>query len=141
VDSNYEKADKLLEIRDNASSRLAVADAEIDNEKDLVEGEEIDTEDTWYRRLDAGLFTLQNVDYILAWISMEDDGIRAHLIQMLERKAKSLKDIVRTLQIYRDNVGAVERAASADALHNGLERAPSQKEILQHLIDFLDSCS
>ena len=31
----------------------------------------------WYlRRLDGGLFTLQTVDYILAWISMEDDGVR-----------------------------------------------------------------
>jgi beta-catenin-like protein 1 len=33
-------------------------------------------EDMWYlRRLDNGLFTLQNVDYILAWIAMEDDGV------------------------------------------------------------------
>lgn len=30
----------------------------------------------WYlRRLDGGLFTLQTVDYILAWIIMEDDGV------------------------------------------------------------------
>jgi beta-catenin-like protein 1 len=42
----------------------------------LAEGQEIDAEDVWYlRRLDAGLFTLQNVDYILAWVSMEDDGV------------------------------------------------------------------
>ena len=33
-------------------------------------------EDLWYiRRLDNGLFTLQTVDYILAWIAMEDDGV------------------------------------------------------------------
>lgn len=44
----------------------------------LSEGEEIgaEEEDAWYlRRLDGGLFTLQNVDYILAWVSMEDDGV------------------------------------------------------------------
>ena len=36
------------------------------------EGEEA----LWYlRRLDGGLFTLQTVDYILAWLSMEDDGV------------------------------------------------------------------
>lgn len=30
----------------------------------------------WYlRRLDGGLFTLQTVDYILAWLTMEDDGV------------------------------------------------------------------
>jgi hypothetical protein len=36
-----------------------------------------DLEDAWYlRRLDGGLYTLQTVDYILAWIIMEDDGVR-----------------------------------------------------------------
>lgn len=29
----------------------------------------------YLRRLDGGLFTLQTVDYILAWIAMEDDGV------------------------------------------------------------------
>lgn len=52
---------------------------------------------------------------------------------MLDRKSKTLKDIVRTLQIYRDNVD--EDAGSDDP-----ERPPSQREILQYLIDFLDSC-
>jgi beta-catenin-like protein 1 len=43
----------------------------------LADGEEIGTEeDAWYlRRLDGGMFTLQTVDYILAWVSMEDDGV------------------------------------------------------------------
>lgn len=36
----------------------------------------MEDEDYWYlRRLDGGLFTLQTVDYILAWIMMEDDGV------------------------------------------------------------------
>lgn len=43
------------------------------------EGEEAltsDVEDGFYnRRLDGGLFTLQTVDYILAWLMMEDDGV------------------------------------------------------------------
>jgi beta-catenin-like protein 1 len=33
VEGTYEKVDKLLEIRDNATSRLKVADAEIEAEK------------------------------------------------------------------------------------------------------------
>lgn len=41
------------------------------------DGEDLEgMEDVWYlRRLDNGLFTLQTVDYILAWIVMEDDGV------------------------------------------------------------------
>jgi beta-catenin-like protein 1 len=58
---------------------------------------------------------------------------------MLNRKTKSLKDIVRNLQVYRDNVDEEERTSTTNA-GNELENAHSQKEILQHLIDFLDSC-
>ena len=42
----------------------------------------IDPEDqnTFYlRRLDGGLFTLQTLDYILAWIAMEDDGVSCRI--------------------------------------------------------------
>lgn len=42
------------------------------------EGEEITEEETddWYlRRMNAGLAHLQNIDYVLAWVLMEDDGV------------------------------------------------------------------
>jgi beta-catenin-like protein 1 len=82
VESNYEKTDKLLDIRTSAQARLVVTDQEIDMEKGalLKAGEEIraEEEDAWYlRRLDGGFYTLQTVDYILAWIVMEDDGVGA----------------------------------------------------------------
>jgi beta-catenin-like protein 1 len=82
VENNYEKTDKLLDIRTSAQARLAVTDQEIDAEKGalLKAGEEIraEEEDAWYlRRLDGGFYTLQTVDYILAWIVMEDDGVGA----------------------------------------------------------------
>lgn len=99
VEGNYEKVDRLLEIREHSESRLKAAEKDIEQERrvsqlccilksciqsletfqDLVAdgvvvgGEE---EDTWYlRRLDSGLFVLQTVDYILGWICMEDDGV------------------------------------------------------------------
>ena len=82
VESNYEKTDKLLEIRTSAQTRLTAVDREIDAEKEtlLKAAEEIggEEEEAWYlRRLDGGLYTLQTVDYILAWIIMEDDGVGA----------------------------------------------------------------
>jgi beta-catenin-like protein 1 len=85
VENNYEKTDKLLDIRTSAQTRLTVVDREIDAEKEalLKAADEIGgEEDGWYlRRLDGGLYTLQTVDYILAWIIMEDDGVGA--IQLL----------------------------------------------------------
>ncbi|TDL29730.1 DUF1716-domain-containing protein [Rickenella mellea] len=140
VENNYEKVDKLLEIREQAQSRIRVVEAEIEAEKKalLDEGEEIGEAETdrWYlSRLDGGQFTLQTVDYILAWVCMEDDGIRDHLVQMLTRKGKSLKDVVEVLKSFRDNIGdETETAESSDDV------SPPQREILSGLINFLEKC-
>lgn len=97
VEMDYEKVDRLLDIREGAEARSRVTDKEIERERraslylddndrisnpitqDMIrDGEDIDSEveDLWYlRRLDGGLFTLQTVDYILGWICMEDDGV------------------------------------------------------------------
>lgn len=80
VENNYEKAERLLDIRDNAVTRLKQTDALIEREKKELdaddEGDILNDEAAVYlRRLDGGLFTLQTVDYILAWIVMEDDGV------------------------------------------------------------------
>ncbi|KAI0771620.1 Catenin-beta-like protein [Trametes elegans] len=138
VENSYEKPEKLLEIRDAAQGRLKVTDKEIEDEKKnmAAEGEEIepDMEDEWYlRRLEGGLFTLQTVDYILAWIAMEDDGVRAHIQKLLDRKNQSFKDIVKVLQIYHDNVDEDPAEANSDG-------ALSQREILRNLIAFLEAC-
>ncbi|KAI0650806.1 DUF1716-domain-containing protein [Trametes meyenii] len=138
VENNYEKPEKLLEIRDAAHGRLKATEKDIEDEKkrmqDEGEGVEPDMEDLWYlRRLDGGLFTLQTVDYILAWIVMEDDGVRSHVQKLLDRKSQSFKDIVKVLQIYHDNVDEDITGANPDG-------APSQREILRNLIAFLDAC-
>ncbi|KAF8261390.1 Catenin-beta-like protein [Lactarius quietus] len=136
VESNYEKTDKLLDIRTSAQARLAIVDRDIDEEKKALleanEGIGNEEADAWYlRRLDGGLYTLQTVDYILAWIVMEDDGIRTHALQMLNRRNVSFKDVVSTLRIFSDNIDDGE-ANDSDGI--------SQREILQNLMIFLESC-
>ncbi|KAG6816922.1 hypothetical protein H0H87_001624 [Tephrocybe sp. NHM501043] len=138
VESNYEKVDKLLEIRDGARTRLKVVDAEIATEtkETLDEDERSELETTWYlRRLDGGLYTLQTVDYILAWVVMEDDGIRTHVLQMLRRQNQSLRDIVQTLRIFHENVDDPPETQAEDA--EG-DNSPSQKQILEALIVALE---
>lgn len=58
--------------------------------------------------------------------------VQSHIRQMMTRKNQTLQDIVQSLQIYRDNVDEDE---NADA-----DGAVSQKEILQNLINYLQSC-
>ncbi|PPQ98535.1 hypothetical protein CVT24_004026 [Panaeolus cyanescens] len=131
VENDYEKVDKVLDIRESALKRLATTDAEIAAEKqDLLDSEGEDAIDEleemmYLRRLDGGLFTLQTVDYILAWLMVEDDGVQGHITRMLARKDKGLTDIRRTLEYYRDHI---------DDDESEQESAISQREILGSLI-------
>ncbi|KAI0719562.1 Catenin-beta-like protein [Cerioporus squamosus] len=130
VENSYEKPEKLLEIRDAAQTRLKATDKELVDEKKRLEadGEDVaEMQDLWYlRRLDGGLFTLQTTPY------MHMPQIHDHIKKLLDRKNQSFKDIVKTLQIMLDNVDDDSAGGAADA--------PSQREILQNLIAFLDAC-
>lgn len=54
---------------------------------------------------------------------------------MLGRKGQSLKDVVRTLKIFRDNIDVTPDVSTGDDSH----QAPSQKEVLEVLITTLDA--
>ncbi|KAH9482695.1 Beta-catenin-like protein 1 [Psilocybe cubensis] len=138
VEGNYEKVEKLLELREGARKRLLVTDAELEKEKQGVLEDTVgnsispDLEDDFYvRRLEGGLFSLQTIDYILAWLIVEDDGIRTHALRMLDRNNQSLKNILQTLEIYEDHMD--------DDEVNQTEGSVSRKEILQGLISALHS--
>jgi len=60
--------------------------------------------------------------------------IRAHVKQMLDRRSNSFKDIISTLQIYHDNISEDEGKNRDDP------GAISQRDILRHLIVFLEGC-
>jgi beta-catenin-like protein 1 len=68
--------------------------------------------------------------------------IREHVAKMLNRNNKSLKDVVSTLRIYHDNVS--EKTSDADdamEIDGGDQGRPSsQREILEGLIAYLESC-
>ena len=80
IEADYEKIDRLLEMREAAEGRLRAVDKSIEDERKELEaiGEEVGDEEegVWYlRRSEEGLSALQNADYVLAWVCMEDDGV------------------------------------------------------------------
>lgn len=80
VEADYEKVDRLLEMREVAEARLSAVNKDIAMERRVMEANQEDVgeeeEAEWYiRRMDAGLSALQNADYVLAWVCMEDDGV------------------------------------------------------------------
>lgn len=102
VENDYEKVDRLLEIRRAALARLAVVEAEEkvrrEEEGEDAEDDEAAREYFYFARLEGGLFMVQMTDYILAWICMEDDGILAHTKRMMGRREESLESVIEVLK-------------------------------------------
>lgn len=100
VEKDYEKLDKLVKLRRDYAARVAVVDNEIRNEQAKLDAEERDEmADEWdSRRLDAGLFCLQTIGVILAWLVAEDDGASNKIQSLLADRDESLVVIKATIQ-------------------------------------------
>lgn len=99
VEKDYQACDRLVKLRHEYSSKVALIDKEIQQERARLDTEESNERaDEWFsRRLDAGLYVLQTVDVILAWLIAEDDGTRRRIQALLDHD-DALKAITATLQ-------------------------------------------
>ncbi|KAK5687462.1 hypothetical protein LTS10_001600 [Elasticomyces elasticus] len=78
TEKNNEKVSKLLSLRQDYARRVGAVDSEIRAEKSTLGVDEAEVKEDEYlsRRLDAGLYVLQTLDVILAWLVAEDAGVR-----------------------------------------------------------------
>jgi beta-catenin-like protein 1 len=127
MEKDYEKIARLISIRRQYASRLREIELQIERERrQLVQAEQEAAEDEWFsRRLDAGLFVLQSVDTILAWLVAEDSGARKKVVALLGERDESLANIRATLE--GQMIGVTEDN----------EEAKGFKEMLSTLIEFL----
>lgn len=100
VEKDYQVPGRLVQIRRECVSKVSKVDREIKAEKsELGPEEQEERADEWFsRRLDAGLYVLQTVDVILAWLVAEDDGVRRKIRELLKDRDESFKDLKATLQ-------------------------------------------
>ncbi|KAJ9477490.1 DNA-directed RNA polymerase II 138 kDa polypeptide [Pseudozyma hubeiensis] len=119
LSSNYTHLDHLLDLRETLTSRIDLSSSQ-------------DEEDAYLAKLEQGLFSLQLLDTILAWLVMEDDACKDHVQTMLRRKKLDFNSIADTLREYRDNVG------DQIAIDEG-EEPLMTKDILAALIGYLES--
>ena len=129
VEKDYEKIGKLVALRRDYAGRVAVVNAQIKDERRGRSREEVEEmADEWFsRRLDAGLFCLQMVDVILAWLVAEDDGARKKIVKLLVERDEGLADLRRTLREQLD--GMDEGLGSGEAM---------RRDLLETLIGFLE---
>ena len=129
VEKDYAKVDKLLKLRHNYGSKLAAVNGSISSERSEMnkEDQEAMASEWLSRRLDAGLFGIQTIDVILAWLSAEDDGARKKIKSLLAERDEPLAVIRATLQ---EQANDLQDASS--------EEEQNTKEMLQTLMSFLD---
>jgi beta-catenin-like protein 1 len=92
TEKEYEKLGKLLQVRKEYAKRLSAVEDEIKLERRMMDEDDwAEREGEWFsRRLDHGLFGLQTVDVVLAWLVAEDAGAKDMVLKDL---GGSLKDI------------------------------------------------
>lgn len=125
LEKDYEKITKLVTLRHDYAARVAAFDARIAPQyKGLSreEREELELENI-PNRLSEGLYCLERVDAILAWLVAEDDGAKAAIVKALAERDESLADVRKTLQEQLDGVLAVEKG---------------EREMLEALVGFLE---
>ena len=100
VERDYEKVDKLMALRSEYALRIAAVDRALAApgrvptytiEPDMTEEERQDLADTerLSLRLDAGLYALQTLDIILAWLIVEDGGAQNKIRSLLLADAEA----------------------------------------------------
>ncbi|KAI5920996.1 Catenin-beta-like protein [Camillea tinctor] len=108
VEKDYEKTERLVQLRRDHVARLATADEAIRAEQESLSPEEReDRADEWFsRRLDAGLFALQTLDLVLAWLAAEDAGARVTIEKLLADRDETLGVVRESLREQRAGIEA-----------------------------------
>jgi len=145
LESDFEKVDRLMELHDEYSKKILQMDEAIQEEKEQKrekEEEEADEEEEgqyYLRRLEAGLFTLQLVDVVLAFLcASEHTQIKKRIEQLMHQQygaqGGSSFDYIKTILLeYAENLGEKEddkdqahkQKKSIMALHDLLSPSPN----------------
>ncbi|OKP14598.1 Beta-catenin-like protein 1 -like protein [Penicillium subrubescens] len=100
MEKDYEKIEKLIKLRREYAARVSPVEQAIEKErKGLSQDDQEFMAGEWLsRRFDAGLFSLQTIDVILAWLVAEDDGAKKKVVSLLADRDEDLSLVRGTLQ-------------------------------------------
>lgn len=127
VEKDYEKTEKLVKLRREYATRVGKVDDAIRTEQSGMDAEEKEEmADEWLsRRLDAGLFCLQTLDVVLAWLVAEDGGAKKTI-------KKFLADRDETLSVIKDSI-----QEQIDGIDTDDAEGKDTRDMLSTLVQFL----
>lgn len=131
LEKDHEKIRKLVKLRRDYAQRLVPVDNGIRAERATLADADIEAmaDEFLSRRLDAGSYSLQTVDMILAWLIAEDSGARRTATAVLAEKDEGLDVIKATLTEQLQGLQSVEGG-------NAQEQADAT-DMLKTLVDCL----
>ncbi|KAF4521843.1 hypothetical protein B566_EDAN003717 [Ephemera danica] len=111
AENDHEKVDRLMELHFKYLEKVEKADNIIDEEqrnRSRDEDDEDEDDDIYLRRLEAGLFTLQLVDYIMLEVcNGAQTSVKQRTLQMLNLRGGSTKTIKHIMREYAGNLGDI----------------------------------
>lgn len=130
VEKDFEKTERLVKVRRDVSARLRLVDEAMRKEqkRSALVGldEEEQEEERFFRRLEEGLFLLQSVDLVLAWLIAEDDGARDKIRALLADRDETFEVVRTSLRERQDAIGDKTSQSGRDT-----------SEMLATLMEFL----
>ena len=128
VEKDFEKIGKLMKLRRDYSARVRQVELqgaqELQNASGEEERETVQVE-ILSRRLDAGLFNLQQTDVLLAWLAAEDGGAKKRIKKLLAERDESLDALKVIIQEQMEGLDTTE------------EENQDMKDMLSTLLEFL----
>ncbi|KAJ5128354.1 uncharacterized protein N7443_005475 [Penicillium atrosanguineum] len=111
MEKDYEKIEKLIKLRREYAARVSPVEQAIAKEGKgfSAEDQELMAGEWLSRRFDAGLFSLQTIDVILAWLIAEDDGAKKKVVSLLADRDEDLSLVKSTLQEQLDGLEGEEQ--------------------------------
>lgn len=121
VENECEKIDRLMELYMRYSTRVKKEAAKFDQLE--LDDLEMDEDEKYNRKLEAGLYTLQLIAVILGhlWTS-EHPRIRARIELLLKQHKLTKQDVKDILQEYHDNVGDLSGPDEKERTQSRIQR-------------------
>lgn len=118
IEADHAKTDRLLELHFKYLERIELADEEIQKQARMLaqEGQEMDEDMLYIQKLEKGLFTLQQIDYVI--VELYGTGIQSlkdRIMTHLSMRKSSLRQIREIVKEYADNLGDGEDPEAEEA--------------------------
>ncbi|KAK2606041.1 hypothetical protein QQS21_003559 [Conoideocrella luteorostrata] len=107
VEKDYEKTTKLVKLHREYTARVARVEKDYAQRSPVADEDEAEIE-LLSRRLDSGLFTLQQIDVTLAWLIAEDVGARKKIKQLLAERDENFAVLTGVLSEHQKGLDTSE---------------------------------